>query len=87
MDKKPLWKAKLIYKLDCLFSKGISAMILFLGIASISIIVLASVIAVSFHIAPQNSESLSFFEAFWASATLDRPCAGPRQFDRGAYRL
>ena len=78
MDKKPLWKAKLIYKLDCLFSKGISAMILFLGIASISIIVLASVIAVSFHIAPQNSESLSFFEAFWASLmrTLDAGTMG-----------
>lgn len=78
MDKKPLWKAKLIYKLDCLFSKGISAMILFLGIASISIIVLASVIAVSFHIAPQNSESLTFFEAFWASLmrTLDAGTMG-----------
>jgi Trk K+ transport system NAD-binding subunit len=73
MDKKPAWKAKLIYKIDCLFSKGISAMILFLGIASFSIILIASVIAVLFHIAPQNSDSLSFFEAFWASLmrTLD----------------
>lgn len=73
MDKKPLWKAKLIYKIDCLFSKGISAMILFLGIASFSIIIVSSLIAVSFHIAPQNSDSLSFFEAFWASLmrTLD----------------
>ena len=73
MDKKPLWKAKLIYKIDCLFSKGISAMILFLGIASISIILVASIMAVLFHVAPQNSDSLSFFEAFWASLmrTLD----------------
>lgn len=73
MDKKPLWKAKILYKIDCLFSKGLSAMILFLGIASISIIIIASIIAVLFHIAPQNSDSLSFFEAFWASLmrTLD----------------
>jgi hypothetical protein len=73
MDKKPLWKVKLIYKIDCLFSKGTSTMILFLGIASFSIIIFASVIAVLFRIAPQNSESLSFFEAFWASLmrTLD----------------
>jgi len=73
MDKKPSWKAKLTYKLDCLFSKGTSAMILFLGIASISIIIFASILAVLFRIAPQNSDSLSFFEAFWASLmrTLD----------------
>jgi len=73
MEKKPLWKAKLIYKIDCLFSKGISAMILFLGIASLSIIIIASLLAVFFHIAPQNSDALSFFEVFWASLmrTLD----------------
>ena len=73
MDKKPLWKAKIIYKIDCLFSKGISAMILFLSIASFSIIIVASVIAVLFRIVPQNLDSLSFFEAFWASLmrTLD----------------
>ncbi len=73
MDKKPLWKVKLIYKIDCLFSKGTSAMILFLGIASFSIIIIASVIAVFFRIAPQNLDSISFFEAFWASLmrTLD----------------
>ena len=73
MDKKPLWKAKLIYKIDRLFSKGTSAMILFLGIASFSIIIVASVIAVLFRIAPQDLEPLSFFEAFWASLmrTLD----------------
>jgi hypothetical protein len=73
MDKKPLWKAKLIYKVDYLFSKGISAMIFFLGIASLSIIIIASIIAVLFHIAPQNSDSISFFEVFWASLmrTLD----------------
>lgn len=73
MNKKSLWKAKLIYRLDCLFSNGTSAMILFLAVASISIIIVASIIAVVFHVAPQNSESLSFFEAFWASLmrTLD----------------
>jgi Trk K+ transport system NAD-binding subunit len=73
MDEKPLWKAKLNYKIDCLFSKGISSMILFLGIASFSIIIVASLIAVLFNISPQDSDSLSFFEAFWASLmrTLD----------------
>lgn len=73
MDNEPLWIAKLIYKIDCLFSKGISSLILFLGIASFSIIIVASLIAVLFHIAPQNSDSISFFEVFWASLmrTLD----------------
>lgn len=73
MDKKTQWKAKFIYQIDCIFSKGTSAMILFLGIASFSIIIVASVIAVLFRIAPQNLDSLSFFEAFWASLmrTLD----------------
>ncbi|HPR34133.1 MAG TPA: hypothetical protein PKY64_00535 [Anaerolineaceae bacterium] len=87
MDKKPLWKAKLIYKIDILFSKGISAMIFFLGIASISIIILASTIAVLFHIAPQNSDSLSFFEAFWASLmrTLDPGTMGGD--DGWAFRI
>ena len=48
-------------------------MVFFLGIASFSIIIIASIIAVLFHVAPQNSDSLSFFEAFWASLmrTLD----------------
>jgi len=73
MDKKHSWKTKLIYKIDCIFSEGVSSMILFLGIASISIILIASVIAVIFHISPQNYASLNFFEAFWASLmrTLD----------------
>ncbi|MEN6531370.1 MAG: potassium transporter TrkA [Anaerolineaceae bacterium] len=73
MDKKPSLKVKLIYKIDCLFSKGMSAMVFFLGIASFSIIIIASIIAVLFHVAPQNSDSLSFLEAFWASLmrTLD----------------
>lgn len=87
MDKKPLWKAKLIYRIDCIFSKGLSAMILFLGIASISIILIASIIALLFHIAPQNSDSLPFFEALWASLmrTLD---AGSMAGDDGwAFRI
>ena len=48
-------------------------MVFFLGIASFSIIIIASIIAVLFHVAPQNSDSLSFFEAFWAilMRTLD----------------
>ncbi len=87
MEKKPLWKAKIIYKIDCLFSKGISAMILFLGIASILIIIVASLIAVLFKIAPYNVESLSFFEVFWASLmrTLD---PGSMAGDEGwAFRI
>jgi voltage-gated potassium channel Kch len=82
MDKLHSWKAKLIYKIDCIFSEGMSAMILFLGITSISIIILASVIAVVFNISPQDSAPLNFFEAFWASLmrTLD---AGNLSGDEG----
>jgi len=87
MDKKTQWKAKFIYQIDCIFSKGTSAMILFLGIASFSIIIVAAVIAVLFRIAPQNLDALSFFEAFWASLmrTLD---PGSMAGDEGwAFRI
>ena len=87
MDKKSLWKTKLVYKIDRLFAKGTSAMILFLGIASFFIIFFASAIAVLFSIAPQNLDSLSFFEAFWASLmrTLD---PGSMAGDEGwAFRI
>ena len=82
MDKNQSWKAKIIYKIDCMFSEGTSAMILFLGIASISIILFASVIAVVFHISPQNSPPLNIFEAIWSSLmrTLD---AGNLSGDEG----
>ena len=73
MDKKQSWKVKLIYKIDSIFSEGMSAMILFLGVASILIILFASIIAVVFHISPQNSAPLNIFEAIWSSLmrTLD----------------
>ena len=87
MDKKPSWKAKLTYKIDYLFSKGIGAMILFLGIASLSIIIVASLLAILFQVRPQNSGSLSFFELVWVSLmrTLD---AGSMAGDEGwAFRI
>jgi hypothetical protein len=73
MDKKHSWKTKVLYKIDCIFSEGVSSMILLLGVASILIILIASVIAVVFQISPQDYASISFFEAFWASLmrTLD----------------
>lgn len=73
MDKKHSWKTKVLYKIDCIFSEGVSSMILLLGVASISIILIASIIAVVFQISPQDYASISFFEAFWASLmrTLD----------------
>jgi len=87
MDKNHSWKAKLIYKIDCIFSEGTSAMILFLGIASIAIILIASVIAVVFQISPQDSNTLNFYDAFWVSLmrTLD---AGNLSGDEGwGFRL
>lgn len=73
MNKNESWKAKIIYKIDSIFSEGTSAMILFLGIASISIILFAALLAVVFQISPQNSAPLNFFEAIWSSLmrTLD----------------
>ena len=87
MDKKQSWKAKMIYKIDSKFSEGTSAMILFLGIASILIILFASLIAVIFHISPQNSPPLNIFEAIWSSLmrTLD---AGNLSGDEGwSFRI
>ena len=48
-------------------------MITFLGIVSLAIIILASLLAVIFQIYPQDSSALNFFEAFWLSLmrTLD----------------
>ena len=73
MTQKPSWKTKLKYKIDCIFSKGMSSLIMFLGIASLAIIIFASLLVVIFQINPQNSDALNFFEAFWASLmrTLD----------------
>jgi ion channel POLLUX/CASTOR len=88
MNKKPPWKEKLIYKIDYMFSKGTRVMILWLGIASLLIIVLASILVVIFEISPQDSsESLTFIEAFWMSLmrTLD---PGSMAGDQGwAFRV
>ena len=87
MNKRQSWKAKMIYKIDSKFSEGTSAMILFLGIASILIILFASLIAVIFHISPQNSPPLNIFEAIWSSLmrTLD---AGNLSGDEGwSFRI
>ena len=74
MNKKNSWKEKLKYKIDCMFSKGTRVMILWLGIASLFIIILTSILVVLFEISPQDtSEPLNFIEAFWMSLmrTLD----------------
>ena len=68
MKKNHSWKSKLIYKIDCIFSEGTSAMILFLGIASITIILIASVIAVIFHITPQEFNLLLIFSKHFGQA-------------------
>jgi voltage-gated potassium channel Kch len=88
MKKKSTVKQRIIYGIDCMFSKGTSVMILWLGIASLLIILLASILIVLFRISPQNSlESVSFIEAFWISLmrTLD---PGTMSDDQGwAFRI
>jgi len=65
--------SKLKYAFDNTMSKGTPAMIIWLGLFSISIIIFATLVLVLFKIYPEGEEPLNFIEAFWQSMmrTLD----------------
>jgi hypothetical protein len=63
---------KFRYRLDNLMSKGIIALIGWLGIISILIIVIAAVVLTVSGLSQEEGESLNFVEAVWSSLmTLD----------------
>jgi hypothetical protein len=64
---------KFRYRLDNLMSKGIIALIGWLGIISILIIVIAAVVLTVSGLSQEEAESLNFVEAAWLSLmrTLD----------------
>ncbi|MFZ4590239.1 MAG: CASTOR/POLLUX-related putative ion channel [Ignavibacteria bacterium] len=78
---------RLRYSFDNTMSKGTSALIMWLGLLSLVIVVMAGLFIVMFEIAPEGEEALSFFEAVWRSMmrTLD---AGTMGGDQGwSFRL
>ena len=78
MKKNKLTK-KISYKFDNLMSHGLSAMIVFLGLISLLLILLAGTIIWFFNIIPTyNDNSMSFIEASWQSLmrTLDSGAIG-----------
>lgn len=72
------WRDKLRYRFDDYMSKGTAALIAGLGILSLVIIVVMATVVSVAHIAPQGSDSLSFWEAAWESLmrTLDAGTMG-----------
>ncbi len=67
------WWDKVRYKMDNMFSKGPSMMILWLGVLTLFIILLAAVLIAGFGIKPAGEAAPDFGEAFWQSLmrTLD----------------
>lgn len=65
--KKPTFKEILRYKFDNLMSKGPMAIILWLGIISILMVLVATIFVSFFGILPEGNDPMSFPEAFWQS--------------------
>jgi hypothetical protein len=87
MKSKYRFGERIRYVMDNMFSKGTGIMILWLGIASLMVIIIAAVIIVMLNISPEGESVLSFIEAFWQSLmrTLD---AGSMADDAGwGYRF
>lgn len=66
-------KQVLHYKFDNTMSKGVIALIGWLGVLSLLLIIIASIIVIIIGIAPEGEESLGFIETAWRSLmrTLD----------------
>ncbi|HQF63668.1 MAG TPA: NAD-binding protein [Anaerolineaceae bacterium] len=78
MPEKIPFRERFQYWLDNQFSRGTGALILWLGILSLAVIVVAGGIIALLGIAPAGSERLSFLEAAWQSLmrTLDAGTMG-----------
>lgn len=78
MPEKIPFRERFQYWLDNQFSRGTGALILWLGILSLAVIVVAGGIIALLGIAPAGGERLSFLEAAWQSLmrTLDAGTMG-----------
>lgn len=64
---KKSFLCKLKYGFDNTMSKGTASLIMWLGIISFLMILIASIVLIIFQITPADVETMSFIEAFWAS--------------------
>ena len=62
------WQETLHYKIDNMFSKGTPITILWLGIISLIIVLLASLFIVYFQLSPDGLSIPTFFDAFWQTS-------------------
>lgn len=75
---KPTFKQRLRYSFDNTMSRGTGALIGWLGILSLAVITVASILLIAFRIAPAGGEQPNFVEGLWLSLmrTLDSGTMG-----------
>lgn len=78
MNKKFTFREKLKYGFENTLSKGTIALIMWLGIISVLIVVVAAIIFVFTRFAQEGEQPMGFWEAFWESLmrTLDSGTMG-----------
>ena len=85
--KQATFRERLKYRFDMIMARGPLAVIVWLAIATLLLVVIAAGIIAAFGILPEDTEQMSFLEAFWQSLmrTLD---AGTMGGDSGwGFRL
>lgn len=76
--KKASLRERLKYRFDMMMSKGPLAVIVWLAIATLLLVILAAGFIAAFGITPEDTDEMSFIEAFWQSLmrTLDSGTMG-----------
>lgn len=76
--KKATLPEKLKYRFDTMMSRGPLAVIVWLAVATLLLVIIAAGVVASFGISPEDTEKMSFMEAFWQSLmrTLDAGTMG-----------
>ena len=68
MKKGYSWHETLRYKIDNMFSRGTPVTVVWLGIISLLIVLLASLLIVLLRLSPDGSSEPAFFDAFWQTS-------------------
>lgn len=78
MSSKPSFSQKLRYAFDNTMSKGTAALIMWLGILSLSVVIVAGLVVAITGASPEGADGLNFIEAAWQSLmrTLDSGTMG-----------
>jgi voltage-gated potassium channel Kch len=78
MENKVTWRERMRYWMDNQFSRGTKTLILWLGILSLLIIIIAAVIVVFAQVTNDDGQTLGFLDGFWYSMmrTLDAGTMG-----------